>query len=160
MNSLTALRAAKTSELVAYYNANSGKTPITKFSDRATAEKRCVDLFETLAAATPPVAEAPAVTEVDVIVANPETAPAASGKNAVSPVRAAAIAKSWTDPDTAERRSARNSVSVDGIVYRSTKAAFIALGLPIAKHVAFRLTLKERGEATFGKYDFVLVNEL
>lgn len=39
---------AKTAELVAFYNANSGKTAIKKFSDRATAEKRVAELIATL----------------------------------------------------------------------------------------------------------------
>lgn len=36
--------SAKTGELIAYYNEFSGKTPIKKFSDRATAEKRVLAL--------------------------------------------------------------------------------------------------------------------
>jgi len=39
---------AKTAELVAFYNANSGKPAIKKFSDRATAEKRVAELLKTL----------------------------------------------------------------------------------------------------------------
>lgn len=38
---------AKTSELVAFYNANTDK-PVKKFADRATAEKRVAALLETL----------------------------------------------------------------------------------------------------------------
>lgn len=35
---------AKINELVAYYNAHSGKSPIKKFADRKTAEKRVAAL--------------------------------------------------------------------------------------------------------------------
>ena len=34
------VKAATTAQLIAYYNANSGKDPVKKFRDRATAEAR------------------------------------------------------------------------------------------------------------------------
>ena len=42
------VKSATSAELVAFYNANSGKPAIKKFSDRATAEKRVAALLETL----------------------------------------------------------------------------------------------------------------
>lgn len=43
-NTIAQVEAATTKELVAYWNAHATKT-ITKFTDRATAVKRCVDLM-------------------------------------------------------------------------------------------------------------------
>lgn len=39
------VKTAPTAELVAYYNAHSGKSPIKKFADRQTAEKRVAALL-------------------------------------------------------------------------------------------------------------------
>lgn len=49
--------AATTRELVDYYNANSGRTPVKKFADRKTAERRCAELVVIDAAETPITAE-------------------------------------------------------------------------------------------------------
>ncbi len=38
------LQTATARELVAYYNAHSGRPPVKKFTDRATAERRCAEL--------------------------------------------------------------------------------------------------------------------
>lgn len=38
------LQTATARELVAYYNAHSGRPPVKKFQDRATAERRCAEL--------------------------------------------------------------------------------------------------------------------
>lgn len=48
MNTVADVKAAKTAELVAFYNANSEK-PVKKFTDRATAEKRVIDLLDDIA---------------------------------------------------------------------------------------------------------------
>lgn len=45
--------AAKTAELLAFYNANSGKAPVARFSDRASAERRVNALIAELAAKAP-----------------------------------------------------------------------------------------------------------
>jgi hypothetical protein len=39
------INKSTTAELVAFYNANSGKSPIRKFADRKTAEARCAALI-------------------------------------------------------------------------------------------------------------------
>ncbi len=44
---------ATTAELVAYYNAHSGKSPIKKFADRKTAEKRVAALKPKAKSSTP-----------------------------------------------------------------------------------------------------------
>ena len=51
------VKTAATSELVAFYNAHSGKPAIKKFADRATAEKRVAALLETLAPVKASLAE-------------------------------------------------------------------------------------------------------
>src|SRR5574343_1485505 len=40
------MQTATARELVAYYNANSGRPSIKKFQDRATAERRCAELAQ------------------------------------------------------------------------------------------------------------------
>lgn len=60
----------------------------------------------------------------------------------------AAIARSWQDSDTRNRRSTKNKVRVDGVTYKSVRAAYVALGLPIKEHIKFRALLKQHGEAT------------
>lgn len=56
--------------------------------------------------------------------------------------RAVAVAKSWKDPKVKAARSARHSVKVNGKEYKSVKAAFDALGLPLTGVIKFRMELK------------------
>lgn len=55
------------------------------------------------------------------------------------------IAASWNDSTVRAARSTRTSVSVGGNTYRSVADAFRKLGLPMGKHVAFRVALKATG---------------
>lgn len=57
------ISTASTAELVAFYNANAAK-PVTKFSDRKTAERRVAALIATL-----PVAAEPVVAAAEPVVA-------------------------------------------------------------------------------------------
>lgn len=66
-----------------------------------------------------------------------------------SATRAAAIAKTWQDPETAARRAARLKVSADGSDYSSVRQAFIALRLPLSKHIKFRGELRDAGALDF-----------
>lgn len=253
MKSLSDIRAAKTVELVAYYNANSGKSPITKFSERKIAEARCIDLFETLAEKQPKAAPSvksqmmsiadtvafakaiqdkknePKPAKVAVVDHGPSNARIAAclaeevkpiadtssisdfdvhgqthcpscgihlsngicghegevnGKRVVftknheywcmaceaefgpaihhhvkSELRAAGIKASWQDPDTLLARSTRNRVTVGGTEYRSVAAAFVALGLPLSKHIAFRKELKAATKATFDQHQFSILED-
>lgn len=65
----------------------------------------------------------------------------------------AAIAKSWTDPVIADKRMQRNGVTVtcngSSDEFKSVRAAFATLGLPDAKHIRFRMKVKEAGKAIF-----------
>jgi len=60
--------------------------------------------------------------------------------------RSEAIAKSWEVPETAIKRAQRSAVKVDDETYRSVRQAFVALGLPMKMHIAFRMELKEKGK--------------
>lgn len=51
------VQTAKTSELIAFYNANSGRDPIKKFTDRKTAEARVQALVDHIAMTAPKVEE-------------------------------------------------------------------------------------------------------
>lgn len=86
-----------------------------------------------------------------------------SGKVYNAPVasasRSAAIAKSWTDAAVASARSERTAVVVkcpDGKkqAFGSVAKAFKHLGLPLAKHIPFRMALKAEGKKEFNGYKF------
>lgn len=58
-----------------------------------------------------------------------------------------AVKASWANPETAEKRAQRTKVAVkDHGEFKSVRAAFDDLGLPIKKHGKFRMELKEKGE--------------
>lgn len=130
-------------ELVEEYNALTKKN-ITKFQDRATAERR-------------------------VLEARKEHAPKpAQGKKRDKPVwpfegkpqivapekKPKAEKKAPVDN---EARRVKNHVRVAGVEYRSVAAAFEALGLPMNKHIKFRAKLKASGAETFDGHDFIIV---
>lgn len=68
-----------------------------------------------------------------------------------------AIANSWHDPATAAARAERTHVSVNGVVYRSVRAAFVELGLRLTKHIKFRGELKAAGILRFEQNGVVYV---
>ena len=79
-----------------------------------------------------------------------------------SATRSAAIAKSWTDTSVAMARAQRTQVQVVdaagvGRAYRSVANAFSSLGLPMSKHIAFRMALKAEGAKEFGPYKFTTI---
>ena len=71
--------------------------------------------------------------------------------------RSASIAKTWKNKSVAQARATHNHVMVGKTEYRSVKAAFEALGLPLGQHIRFRQELKANGKATFGRREFKLV---
>ena len=82
-----------TAELVTFYNTNSGKPAIKKFSDRATAEKRCAALPPVKVETTPvridsrvklPVAPAPKSKSPKKVVSQGEKVAPAPAKKVVS----------------------------------------------------------------------------
>jgi hypothetical protein len=123
-----------TAELVAEYNRLSGKS-IKKFSSRAAGEKQVAALI-----AKQPIAQKIA----DKVAKLPSKVAPAAPKAPAD--RSAAIRQSWAVMATHNARSQRDSVEVDGVSYRSTKAAFDALSLPLAGHIRFRMALKASGK--------------
>lgn len=171
---------AKTSELVAFYNAHAIKT-VTKFADRATAEKRVTQMITDMVAAAQfcPMCDTLFNYGHDITYAGAEGTKAGEnyfhhhcGKTfrpdgtvpkAAAPAnvdRSAAISATWGNPEVAAARAARDKVVVEGRgEYRSVKAAFIALGLPVSKHIPFRMKLKAAGAAHFDRHSFVVVGK-
>ncbi len=79
--------------------------------------------------------------------------------------RSEAIRKSWSVVETYEQRRLRDKVHVSYVAagkpieqtYKSVRAAFIDLELPLAKHIKFRMDLKASGSASFEGYNFKIV---
>lgn len=168
---------AKTAELVAFYNAHAVKQ-VSKFADRKTAEKRVLALIADMTAqgqfcphcndiANPDSCGA------DITYAGQEGTAAGerrfchhcstefkSDGTAYNAPKAsthcsAAIAASWADKDVAARRAARHHVVVEGKgEFKSVREAFSRLGLPISKHIRFRMALKAAGALEFGNLMF------
>lgn len=171
----------KTSEMVAEYNALTGKS-ITKFSSRAAGEKQ----LEFARAKAKLTAEA---VEVKEIPQDGSCCPACGAEHdqtwendlethlfchhcsttyytdgriykapAKSDTRAAGVRKSWSDKAVHDRRSLKQHVQVNGVEYRSVLAAFQALGLPVSKHIKFRAQLKAAGALAWNeKFHFAVV---
>jgi len=185
MNTIN-IQTAKTSELVAFFNAHA-EQPVKRFADRQTAEKRVAALL----AAAP--AEKSYGEEVSGLKHCPacnidlsngigqhgdevnskkikhekfmfaclgcghEFGPAIPGKHIPDAARSAGVAKSWADASVRAARSARHAVTVNGVQYGSVMKAFTALGLPKGKLIRFRGELKKAGEGVFEGHDFKLV---
>lgn len=83
---------------------------------------------------------------------------------AKSETRSKIIAATWENDQIAAARSARDNVVVDGKgTFRSVAAAFKALGLPMSKHIKFRVDVKANGSGTFkygeDEYEFRVVKK-
>lgn len=132
--------AVATSELLSFFNEHAERfdmKPVKKFADRATAEKRALELAQRIDAAS----KAP---------------PAEKAKKEPGDL-SAAVAASWANPDTRAARSARHAVRVGKETYKSVRAAFDALGLDLGKHVKFRGELVAAGKAEFSGHKFEVV---
>lgn len=66
-----------------------------------------------------------------------------------APTKKPGLREAWGRPSVAAARKVRDHVKVRGVEYRSTRAAFVALGLPLSKHIPFRAGLKAHGRAVF-----------
>jgi len=177
------IKKSTTTELLAFYNAHSGRGEITKFQDRATAEKRVRQLIDMLAGADSPNSDVPAAEtttaeqpkakatkpakEPKAKATKPAKEPKAKAekqpkqpKAPKAPAdRAAAISKSWSDPKTHAARSARNGCKVSGEVYTSVPAAFRVLKLDMKKCQRVRRDMVLNGHTTFEGTRFTLVRE-
>lgn len=177
--------AAKTADLVHFYNLHAVKQ-VTKFADRATAEKRllaeiesmvrngsfcphCADILDPRTVnnmgITPAGAEGTKAGE-RFLCHHCDTEYHSDGRVYNAPAantsRSAAIASSWCDARVRELRSSRIRVAVHNDKGQlidhglSVAKAFRALGLPMSKHIAFRGQLRDAGELTFAGYTFSL----
>lgn len=139
---MTPITDMKTSDMVAEYNALTGKS-IKKFSSRAAGEKQLTQ----------------ARAEKIEAMGDDELLEALGVKPpAKSLTRADGVRKSWSDKNTHDLRSARHRVAVNGVEYRSVRAAFTALDLPLSKHIKFRSQLKAAKVLAWNdKFQFSLV---
>lgn len=164
------VKKASTKELLEFYNANSGRDPVARFADRATAEKRVLFLLErpSADAASEPVAETTKAVKVAETTKATKAAKAPKAPKAPKPAidptalhakRAASISKSWADDKTREARSARNGCKVAGEVYPSVPMAFRALKLDMKKCQRVRRDMVVNGHVTFEGHRFTLVRE-
>lgn len=179
------IKSAKTSELVAFYNAHA-EQPVQRFASRAIAEKRVAALLAETKSYGEEVSGLKHCPGCGIDLHNGigqhgdevngkkikheqfmfcclgcghEFGPAIPGAHVPDAVRSAGVAKSWLDETIKAARSARHSVEVDGVAYGSVAKAFKALGLPMSKHIKFRGELKKAGEGVFEGHDFRLVQE-
>jgi len=142
---------ASMAELVAKYNQLNPSTPVKRFADRKTAERRVNAALDgagpddsTLEKAEPApekvVAKAPAPSPLP----TPATAAPIAPKSAPAPAapRAPGVSREG-------ERFVRNHVKVDGVEFRSVAKAFQELRLPMAKHIKFRAALKQAGAKDF-----------
>lgn len=180
------IKSAKTSELVAFFNAHA-EQPVQRFASRAIAEKRVAALLVTVPVEKSYGYETHGLTECPHCNINlmngvgvhddevngkkikhehfmfaclgcgHEFGPPIPGAHQPDAVRSAGVAASWTNPEVKAARSTRHAVAVEGVEYRSVREAFAALGLPMNKHIKFRGELKKAGEGVFEGHDFKLV---
>ena len=129
----------RTQDMIAEYNKLTGKS-ITRFSSRAQGERQ-------LAKARIVAAERKQFFQEKLMEAQTK-----------NEARSAAVAASWSNEEVRNARSQRNGVLVDGKhSYRSVRAAFKDLGLPLGSHIKFRMLLKSEGTAEFNGHEFALV---
>lgn len=143
---------ASTPELVAYFNAHSGKPPVKRFSDRKAAEKRVAALIEA----------APIAAKIAHAVRPKEAATNRKQASAPAADRGKAIAASWKNKQVAAARATRHAVRVTDPkggqgTYRSVRDAFVQLGLPLGRHIKFRGALKAAGKAEIDGFKFRLL---
>lgn len=136
-----------TAMLVEYYNgqlkdlpADSKKSPVKRFADRKSAERRTLEVVELIVieyGSAPVIGEG---AEPAAAPKNPKTEkPAVKGSNS------AGITKSWEDPAIAAKRAQRSAVEADGVQYGSVNKAYKALELDTKDLIQFRMLLKETG---------------
>lgn len=138
---VTTIALMTNKDLLSLYNKlNAPEPAIKKFKNRAEGEHLVLTLIQELGVdptfeeevGTLPKALRPAK-----VVLTPEE---------VQAKRIAGVKASWENPAVKAARAAHNGVQVDGVQFKSVYAAYVELGLPVAKHAAFRAKLKAAGE--------------
>lgn len=158
------LKPLKTSELLALYNTLTNKST-KKFSSREAGETQVMEAIKQVGAC-PLCAAHPKHLKI-VVDETQEVHCSVCGKNSIGDKEVEASPKpkrptenikaSWKNKKVAEARSQRNGVEVAGKQYKSVLAAFKELGLPVNKHIKFRLELKANGTAEIAGYTFKLL---
>lgn len=140
-------------EMVEWHNARSAK-PVKKFSDHKTAVRRCEALYsdtvETVTRTSVPKKGVKRIVK--------QNKPKATTPEELHAARSAGIAESWKNPEVAAKRAKKQSVIVDGTEYRSVRAAFIELELPLKEHISFRMILKANKTASDYGHDWKIVD--
>lgn len=151
--SKTNLSEFTTTELLQWFNDNSGEAPVKRFTDRATAERRVCALLDKKAGITTEAKAAkPAAAKVAV-----KRAPKEKKEKRTPEQRSAAVKGSWDDKKTRAARSARHNVRVAGVLYESTLKAFVALKLDTKAHQRVRKEIVANGKADHEGHKFILV---
>lgn len=160
------VKTATTKELVEFYNANTTGSPVKKFQDRATAERRVAELLKECCPncgvhlsngvgyhGDEVNGEIQRHQRFDkVCLGCGEEFGEPLREVQVDAKRSVGVAKSWQDPEVKAKRSTRHFVRVNGEEFRSVRAAFIALRLPLNEHIKFRMELKAEGQLNaYGK---------
>ena len=174
------ITTATTAELVAFYNAHS-TTPVKRFSDRKTAERRVAALLasdqqqnlvkvtaqEISAIARRAMAEdnahelrCPLCGDTDNLTTG--EVKILRGKQHVVNEHIADCHMCGHEWNTETGRAVRHAVEVvtpDGkkIWHSSVRHAFMVWSLPLGQHIKFRGLLKAAGKAEFGGYKFKIV---
>lgn len=178
------VETAKTSELVAFYNANvaEGKQ-VKKFVNRATAQRRVQALVDELAQTAIPFEESSESGAEEAAEDPIQLCPncgidvgdngftldsrtgdticlvCGHGGSSKSTTRSEAQRIAWKNQKTKTTRSRKHRVMVDGEEYRSVKQAFEFLNLPLQKHIKFRGELKREGEVNAYGFNWKLVED-
>lgn len=80
----------------------------------------------------------------------------------IDQARSEGVKRSWFNEEVKIKRSTRHAVKVkgrDGQVneFRSVRQAFAELGLPLSKHIRFRMELKEEGQLNAYGYSWEVI---
>jgi hypothetical protein len=153
-------------ELVSYYNKNSS-TPVGRFSSRNVGIRRCraitwkAEAWEAQEAKTRAALDAQEAWEAQE-AEKAEKAKKVSkvSKEELSVKMSAANRLAWKDPETAQKRSKRYGVIVDGNIFKSMFDAFTVLGLPEKKLGKLRLALIANGRQEWAGHSWELFEKI
>lgn len=171
-----------TAELVSEYNALTGKA-ITRFSTRAAGEQQLARARLATGIAIAPVPDEVVISSKACPQCKADShvkMVGGSGKkfrceacnvafkiggkvmpnpSVLSEARSIGIRRSWDVLEVYEKRRVRDNVEVAGHgQFRSVRAAFMKLELPLQGHIKFRMELKDKKEAEFSGYKFKIIN--
>jgi hypothetical protein len=178
------IQEMSTAEMVTEYNALTGKA-VKKFSSRTAGEQQLTKARFAAGTTDLPDSDEPINSkacpqcklDTSVVPAGPDGSPAGrrlrcetcdiefhpggkvhAKRQINNEARSIGVRNSWNDPAVQERRRLRDKVSVAGQgSFRSVRAAFEELELPLQKHIKFRMELKATKTAEFSGYKFTII---